>query len=268
MRRVVVVGHGMVGSRFAELLVEADPRGAGDGARQGAGRRLQPRAAVERRRRAARAPACSGSPARGTPGSRSCTGVGGRRRSTGTARVVVDDRGREHAYDELVLATGSAARVPPIQGVAYDEGLVEGVFVLKDMADATGIVEAAGQRPAGGRPRRRGARRRGRDRPGDAGPAACGSSTSPTASWSASSAGRRRRWRSPAWSGSASRPTSGPRSSVSGRAAGGSRASASPTASRPRPTCSSCAAAPSPRRCSPAGPASPSTGASSSPTTS
>ncbi len=56
---------------------------------------------------------------------------------------MLDDRGREHPYDELVLATGSAARVPPIQGVAYDEGLVEGVFVLKDMADATGIVAAA-----------------------------------------------------------------------------------------------------------------------------
>ena len=42
-----------------------------------------------------------------------------------------------------MLATGSAARVPPIQGVAYDAGLVEGVFVLKDMADATGIVDAA-----------------------------------------------------------------------------------------------------------------------------
>ncbi len=61
-----------------------------------------------------------------------------------TVGVVLDDRGARHAYDELVLATGSAARVPPIQGVAYDEGLVEGVFVLKDMADATGIVAAAG----------------------------------------------------------------------------------------------------------------------------
>ena len=28
MRRVVVVGHGMVGSRFAEELVAADPAGA------------------------------------------------------------------------------------------------------------------------------------------------------------------------------------------------------------------------------------------------
>ena len=61
-----------------------------------------------------------------------------------STKVVLDDRGNEHPYDELVLATGSAARVPPIQGVAYDEGLVEGVFVLKDMADATGIVAAAG----------------------------------------------------------------------------------------------------------------------------
>ncbi len=56
---------------------------------------------------------------------------------------MLDDRGTAHPYDELVLATGSAARVPPIQGVAYDERLVEGVFVLKDMADATGIVAAA-----------------------------------------------------------------------------------------------------------------------------
>ncbi|MGL5908756.1 MAG: FAD-dependent oxidoreductase, partial [Phycicoccus sp.] len=60
-------------------------------------------------------------------------------------QVVRDEHGEEHGYDELVLATGSAPRVPPIHGVAWEEGFVDGVFVLRDLADATGIVEAAGR---------------------------------------------------------------------------------------------------------------------------
>ena len=72
-----------------------------------------------------------------------CSPASGPRRSTGTAGSS-STTGPRAPVRRPVLATGSAARVPPIQGVAYDEGLVEGVFVLKDMADATGIVDAAG----------------------------------------------------------------------------------------------------------------------------
>ncbi|WP_377643457.1 FAD-dependent oxidoreductase [Oryzobacter terrae] len=143
MRRVVVVGHGMVGSRFTELLVEADP------AVHVTVLGKEPVAAYNRVLLSSvvagsKSPEVLGLAGPAHPRVRVLTGV------TATAvdrrrMVVVDDLGDEHPYDELVLATGSAARVPPIQGVAYDEGLVEGVFVLKDMTDATGIVEAAGR---------------------------------------------------------------------------------------------------------------------------
>ncbi|WP_061962417.1 FAD-dependent oxidoreductase [Demequina flava] len=57
------------------------------------------------------------------------------------ARTVTDSRGDVHRYDRLVFATGSQARVPDIHGIATDRGLIPGVTVLKDLADATGIVK-------------------------------------------------------------------------------------------------------------------------------
>ena len=141
MRHVVVVGHGMVGSRFTELLVEADPEVRVTVLGK------EPVAAYNRVLLSSVVAGSKSPGVLGLAGPRHprvdvLTGVGAATVDR-ERRVVVDDRGREHRYDELVLATGSAARVPPIQGVAYDAGLVEGVFVLKDMADATGIVEAA-----------------------------------------------------------------------------------------------------------------------------
>ena len=143
MRHVVVVGHGMVGSRFTELLVEADPQVRVTVLGK------EPVAAYNRVLLSSvvagsKSPGVLGLAAPSHPRVEVLTGVGAPAVDR-DRRVVVDDRGREHRYDDLVLATGSAARVPPIQGVAYDEGLVEGVFVLKDMADATGIVDAAGR---------------------------------------------------------------------------------------------------------------------------
>jgi len=46
-------------------------------------------------------------------------------------RVVIDERGREHAYDRLVVATGSRAFVPP--DLALD---LSGVFTMRTRADA------------------------------------------------------------------------------------------------------------------------------------
>jgi assimilatory nitrate reductase electron transfer subunit len=142
MRRVVVVGHGMVGSRFVEELVDADP----DVMVTVLGKEPLPaynRVLLSSVVAGSKSPQALGLAGPSHPRVEVLTGVAAAHVDR-ERRVVVDDRGTAHGYDELVLATGSAARVPPIQGVAYDEGLVNGVFVLKDMADATSIVAAAG----------------------------------------------------------------------------------------------------------------------------
>ena len=141
MRRVVVVGHGMVGSRFVQLLVAADPEVHVTVLGK------EPLPAYNRVLLSSVVAGSTSPQVLGLAGPaharvRVLTGVGAVSVDR-VRRVVVDSRGEDHPWDELVLATGSAARVPPIQGVAYDEGLVDGVFVLKDMADATGIVAAA-----------------------------------------------------------------------------------------------------------------------------
>lgn len=58
-------------------------------------------------------------------------------------RLVWDSRHVAHRYDELIIATGSRARVPAIAGVSTVDGLLPGVFVLKDLADAEAIVARA-----------------------------------------------------------------------------------------------------------------------------
>lgn len=141
MSRVVVVGHGMVGARFAEDLVAAHPD---------ARVTVLGREPVPAYNRVLLSSVVGGSkdPALLMTGGAPHPRLGIR---TGVAAVAVDRArrvviaadGLEHPYDALVLATGSAARVPAIQGVADDRGLVPGVFVLKDLADADGIVAAA-----------------------------------------------------------------------------------------------------------------------------
>lgn len=54
------------------------------------------------------------------------------------ARRMISEEGREFFYDELVLATGSSAFVPPIPGVD-----LPGVFVYRTLADLDGIIAAA-----------------------------------------------------------------------------------------------------------------------------
>ncbi|MGJ6980482.1 FAD-dependent oxidoreductase [Aestuariimicrobium soli] len=55
-------------------------------------------------------------------------------------RTVTDSRGIEHAWDRLVFATGSQARIPDIHGLANPRGLLPGVCVLKDLDDAQRIL--------------------------------------------------------------------------------------------------------------------------------
>ncbi len=60
------------------------------------------------------------------------------------SRFVVDDTGIAHDYDELVLATGSDAYVPPVKGMRDEAGRFKsGVFVFRTIDDCDGIIRAA-----------------------------------------------------------------------------------------------------------------------------
>jgi len=143
MKRMVVIGHGMVGSRFVEDIVAADPYVSVTVLGK------EPLAAYNRVLLSSvvagtKSPALLRIAADAHPRVRVLTGVGAAHINPELS-IVTDDAGTEHPYAQLVIAAGSVARVPPIQGVADPDGLVAGAFVLKDMADAEGIVKAAGK---------------------------------------------------------------------------------------------------------------------------
>lgn len=141
MKHVVVIGHGMVGARFAEELLEADPHVR----ITVLGKEPTPaynRVLLSSVVAGSKSAAMLSLAGQAHPRMRVLTGVAATHIRVDEA-VVIDDRGEPHAYDELVLATGSVARVPAIHGVANPDGLVPGAFVLKDMADADGIVAAS-----------------------------------------------------------------------------------------------------------------------------
>jgi assimilatory nitrate reductase electron transfer subunit len=143
MRRIVVIGHGMVGARFVEDIVAADE----DVHVTVLGK--EPITAYNRVLLSSvvagtKSPELLNIAAPGHPRVRVLTGVSATRIDPELS-TVIDDRGMEHPYAQLVIAAGSVARVPAIQGVADPDGLVHGAFVLKDMADAEGIVKAAGR---------------------------------------------------------------------------------------------------------------------------
>lgn len=62
------------------------------------------------------------------------------------ARTVLAEDGSTTTYDVLVLATGSTALVPPVQGIAGSDGrLLEGVHVFRTLDDCEAISLAAGR---------------------------------------------------------------------------------------------------------------------------
>ncbi|GAA1989641.1 hypothetical protein GCM10009718_29050 [Isoptericola halotolerans] len=66
------------------------------------------------------------------------------------ARTVTDSAGAVHGYDHLVLATGSRARVFPVPGLVDDDGEVRlpaGVHALRTLDDAREIVAASVNTP-------------------------------------------------------------------------------------------------------------------------
>lgn len=141
MRRVVVVGNGMAGARLVDELCRRDPSalitvfGAED--RPAYNRILLSDVLAGRREQAdiALTPA----PARVVQ--RLGTAVS---RIDRAARVVHADDGTQTPYDALVLATGSTAIVPPVQGIAGHDGrLLEGVHVFRTVDDCTAITAGA-----------------------------------------------------------------------------------------------------------------------------
>jgi assimilatory nitrate reductase electron transfer subunit len=58
-------------------------------------------------------------------------------------RVVIGEDGRAHRYDHVVIATGSSARIPPLPGLGDAPGaLPAGVHALRTIDDAREIVAA------------------------------------------------------------------------------------------------------------------------------
>ncbi|PFG43911.1 assimilatory nitrate reductase (NADH) beta subunit [Isoptericola jiangsuensis] len=142
--KVVVVGHGMVGSRFADELVRRSPD-AFDVTVLGA----EP---YEPYNRVLLSDVVAGRTEVASLGMpevagehvtvlRGVTAVAVDR----AARTVTDASGAVHPYDHLVLATGSQARVVPLPGLVDDAGrtvLPGGVHALRDLDDAREIVAA------------------------------------------------------------------------------------------------------------------------------
>jgi assimilatory nitrate reductase electron transfer subunit len=144
--RVVVVGHGMAGFRVVEDLLARDPH-----------RRLdltvigeEPGGAYNRVLLSsvlAGGHAPHGIAMRGTASLREA-GVtmhtGARATRLDRARRTVSTGDLDVPYDTLVLATGSAAFVPPVHGIAGGTGdLAPGVHVFRTLADCDAILAAS-----------------------------------------------------------------------------------------------------------------------------
>lgn len=147
-RRVVVIGHGMVGARFADEVRNRDPDG----------RRVRLTVIGAEAHPAYNRVLLSTVLAGGTA-ARSVAlhpdGWAVRRRidlHTGVSAVSIDrarrvvhtDDGAAQPYDEVVLATGSRAWLPPLAGlIGPDGGPADGVSTFRDLADCERIQSLA-----------------------------------------------------------------------------------------------------------------------------
>ncbi len=61
------------------------------------------------------------------------------------ARLVLSDKGTRAHYDVLLIATGSRAFIPPVEGMMQDGRLRKGVFGFRTIDDCQAIVSAARQ---------------------------------------------------------------------------------------------------------------------------
>ncbi len=142
MTRLVVVGHGMVGSRLVEEVLALDTAGRfritvlGDEAGRPYNRVLLSEVVSGHR--------SIGSIELPTPADarldvRADLAAASIDRED---RVVVDVEGGRHRYDRLVLATGAAARLPDLPGLAAPSGTPRGVHVLRGIDDARDLLAA------------------------------------------------------------------------------------------------------------------------------
>lgn len=145
MSHIVVIGYGMVGSRFVEDLTTADHAGEhlvtvlGDEACEPYNRVLLSDVVAGTRGLSAIA-----LPAPDHPRVTVQRGVAVRAIDRGRRDVVLADDTRV-PYDELVIATGAAARVPTVPGLGDDPAggdLPSGVHVLRSIDDAREIIAA------------------------------------------------------------------------------------------------------------------------------
>jgi len=139
----VVVGNGMAGARFVDELCRRDPAalvtvfGAED--RPAYNRILLSDVLAGKRRH----DEIALTEAPGRVVQRLGTSV---RSIDLTARTVLAADGSSTPYDALVLATGSTALVPPVQGIAGPDGLLlKGVHVFRTLDDCEAITAAAGK---------------------------------------------------------------------------------------------------------------------------
>lgn len=138
MKRVVVVGNGMAGARIVDELLRRDPS-------------LQITVFGAERRPAYNRILLSDVLA-GKRDDVSLASADGPARHLGVevtrvdreARTVYAPDGTSAEYDALVLATGSLPIVPPVHGIAGQDGaLLDGVFVFRTLEDCAAIAERA-----------------------------------------------------------------------------------------------------------------------------
>ena len=150
-KRIVVVGHGMVGQRFLESLTKDGPvTSRSPCSRKNRGwpttASTSPSTSPARRSMTSRSRRASSS----TRTASSCTPATRWRRSIAPHKRVTTKSGAEYEYDILVLATGSSPFVPPIPGRERP-----GVFVYRTIEDLEAITRSGQELHA-----RRGHRRR------------------------------------------------------------------------------------------------------------